>query len=174
MTLLASIAITVAPLAHTQAQTEDWLAEWQATIPPTGMTIEHAGLFADWHARHFYHFHPRPVSHAPASPLDPATPDRGMGSNVEQWRSLVSAYFGDQTENALCVMLHESGGNPNATNRSSGAAGLFQHLPNYWAERSAKAGWAGADIYDPTANVAVAAWLQSTGGWGHWSAWSKC
>lgn len=74
----------------------------------------------------------------------------------------------------MCVMRYESGGNPTATNQQSGAAGLFQHLPKYWGSRSAKAGWAGASIYDPEANVAVAAWLWSTGGWGHWTVAPRC
>jgi soluble lytic murein transglycosylase-like protein len=31
-----------------------------------------------------------------------------------------------------CIIQHESGGNPRAINRSSGAAGLFQFLPSTW------------------------------------------
>ena len=96
-------------------------------------------------------------------------------SGAEQWRSLVSAHFPESEVNrALCVLDGESiGGNPDATNPSSGAAGLFQHLPKYWSDRSAKAGWAGADVYDPEANVAVAAWLWRTGGWSHWTWWLR-
>jgi soluble lytic murein transglycosylase-like protein len=97
-----------------------------------------------------------------------------MGTNVEQWRPLVATYFAAElVPTALCIMAAESGGNPTARNTTSGAAGLFQHLPKYWASRSVAAGWAGADIYDPTANVAVAAWLQREGGWGHWSPWNR-
>ena len=67
------------------------------------------------------------------------------------------------------VIACESGGNPNAKNSGSSASGLFQHLAaKYWVSRSASAGWAGASVFDPEANVAVAAWLQRTGGWGHW------
>ena len=46
-----------------------------------------------------------------------------------------------------------------AVNSSSGSAGWFQHLPRFWEERSEAAGFAGADIMDPVANVAVAAFL---------------
>lgn len=169
-----TITTTLPALAHTQEETEAWLQEWQAAIPETGMTVEHAELFADWHERHFYHFHP--VSHTPVvrSPRTPPTVDRGMGSNVEQWRGLVSAYFpAEQVDRALCIMSYESGGNPSAKNPSSSASGLFQHLARYWPERSAKAGWAGADIFDPTANTAVAAWLWSVGGWGHWAPYNR-
>lgn len=31
-----------------------------------------------------------------------------------------------------CIIQHESGGNPRAVNRSTGAAGLFQFLPSTW------------------------------------------
>lgn len=99
------------------------------------------------------------------------------GGGVEQWRQLVTAYFSaSDIETALCVIDRESrGGNPNAYNSSSGASGLFQHLPKYWADRSNKAGWGGADIFNPEANVAVAAWLRDTkGGWGHWTVIHLC
>jgi transglycosylase-like protein with SLT domain len=89
--------------------------------------------------------------------------------SVEQWRPLVEAYFPAGYVNwAMQIMTCESGGDPNATNRSSGAAGLFQFLPRYWAGRAANAGFAGASPYDPTANVATAAWLLETGGESHW------
>ena len=97
-------------------------------------------------------------------------------SGTEAWVSLVEAYFapGD-VQRALDVIWCESRGNPDATNTASGAAGLFQHLPKFWAERSANAGWADADIYDPTANTAVAAWLvYSDGGWKHWNPSAYC
>ncbi len=85
-------------------------------------------------------------------------------------------FAADLVDHALCVIRHETtDGNPNSYNSRSGASGLFQHLPKYWADRSAKAGWAGADIFDPRANVAVAAWLQRDGGgWGHWTVEPLC
>lgn len=94
---------------------------------------------------------------------------RTIPPSVEQWRPLVEAYFPSGYVNwAMQVMTCESGGDPTATNRSSGAAGLFQFLPRYWAGRAASAGFAGASPYDPTANVATAAWLLETGGESHW------
>jgi hypothetical protein len=53
---------------------------------------------------------------------------------------------------------------------TSGAVGWFQHLPQYWDRRSRRAGFAGHDIYDPVANVGVAAWLlaNTPQGRGHW------
>ncbi len=160
--------------AHTSEDIDAWMIDWQANIPESGMTIEHIELFIDWHERHFYHFHDRPVSRAPVRPTVDKPPGRGMGTNVEQWRGLVAQYFpADQVDRALCIMSYESGGNELAKNPRSSASGLFQHLARYWPERSAKAGWAGADIFDPTANVAVAAWLWGQGGWWHWSPYKR-
>lgn len=90
--------------------------------------------------------------------------------SVEQWRPLVEKYFKAQdVPTAMRIMQCESRGDPNAKNPHSSASGLFQHLARYWPERSAKAGWAGADIFDPEANIAVAAWLKSVAGWRSWT-----
>lgn len=110
----------------------------------------------------------RPTSSSSSSPY------RGMGTDVEQWRGLVAAYFpASEVERALCIMAKESGGNPNAKNPRSSASGLFQHLARHWGERSSAAGWGGASIWNPEANIAVAAWLQRTGGWTHWSPYNR-
>lgn len=96
-------------------------------------------------------------------------------SEVERWRSLVARYFqASEVEHALAIIRCESVGDPDATNPSSGTAGLFQHRPRFWQERSAAAGWAGWSVYNPEANVAVAAFLVSSDGWSHWSgrAWN--
>jgi soluble lytic murein transglycosylase-like protein len=92
------------------------------------------------------------------------------------WRPLIAAYFpASEVDYALAVVWCESSGNPTAYNTSSGASGLFQHLPKYWSARSSKAGVPGADIMDPTANVLVAAWLVRTSldagldPWHHWT-----
>jgi len=90
---------------------------------------------------------------------------------VERWRGLVGAHFpAGVVDQALSVMQCESQGNPQATNPSSGAAGLFQHMPQFWSERSRSAGVPGANIYDPSSNVRVAAWLyKQSNSWKHWS-----
>lgn len=66
----------------------------------------------------------------------------------------------------------ESGGDPGARN-PSGASGLFQQLPRYWAARSAGAGLPGADIFDPYANAEVSAWL-AAGSLSHWNESRYC
>lgn len=88
-----------------------------------------------------------------------------MGSNVEQWRGLVAAYFSD-VDRALCLMSHESGGNPNARNPSSGAAGLFQVMPFWWEKY-------GGDRYDPETNVRVASLIYQQQGWSAWSPYNR-
>ena len=119
----------------------------------------------------------------PVSPLSPACPSpepagRAVGVlvGIERWRPLVERYFepGD-VDLAMRVMACESGGNPTAANPTSSARGLFQHLGSFWNKRAASAGWTGADIFDPEANVAVAAWLvYHQGGWKHWNASASC
>ena len=39
------------------------------------------------------------------------------------------------------------------------ASGLFQHLPQYWAERAANSGFPGANAFNPEANIAASAYL---------------
>ncbi len=128
-----------------------------------GFTDDVLAEYEDWASRHPRYFN-RPIPHT--------HPRRTFTGGVEQWRSLVETYFraGD-VDRALRIMQCESGGDPNIQhgNRSSGAAGLMQHLPRYWVARSAAAGYGGVSIFDPTANVAVAAWLRDQrGGWNHW------
>jgi len=97
-------------------------------------------------------------------------------TSVEDWRPLVSAFFEpEDVRRALAVIRCESRGDPTAANPRSSARGLFQILARYWPARSAKAGWEGADILDPVANTAVAAWLvYEGGGWAHWNPSRGC
>lgn len=86
-------------------------------------------------------------------------------------RTLVAEFFRPEDVNkAVRVAFCESSFNPAAVNPATGASGLFQHLPEHWAERSDAAGWTGSSIFDARANVAVAAWLlyDFPGGWTHW------
>lgn len=94
---------------------------------------------------------------------------REFGWDVERWRPVVDTYFPeDRVDWALRIMECESRGDPNAKNPNSSASGLFQHLARLWPERAAAAGWEDADVFDPFANIAVAAWLLENGGTSHW------
>lgn len=115
------------------------------------------------------------VSAVVESPTEVAAPvvppaNTGMGSDVEQWRSLVTSYFGaNLTDTALCLMSFESGGNPGAQNPSSGASGLMQVLPS-WADTF---GVTRDALFDPATNLNISRALYDDGGWGHWSPWNR-
>jgi hypothetical protein len=102
-----------------------------------------------------------------AEPRTAAPPggNTGMGTNVEQWRPLVEAHFGANTDGALRVMDCESGGNPTAYNTSSGASGLFQFLGSTWRRVGGE-----GDVFDPAENIARAATLSKGGtDWRQWT-----
>lgn len=120
----------------------------------------------------------------PPSPM-PAIPDEVVaahhvgtvqysspGGGSDAWRPLVATFFPSvDIDRVMRILACESNGDPDAVNPTSGAAGLFQHIPRFWEERSAAAGYGGSDIFDPVANIAVAAWLAydaPAGGWQHW------
>ena len=105
----------------------------------------------------------------------PAPPTGGRLSEAEVHGIIALFFAPEDVDLALDVTYCESRWDTRATNASSGAAGLFQHIPRFWAERSVAAGWAGANIYDAHANTAVAAWLvYEGGGWVHWAASQGC
>jgi len=74
----------------------------------------------------------------------------------------------------MFAMRCESNGNADATNRTSGTAGLFQHRPKYFYDRAAKAGVANADPYMPYDNIKTAVWLIKSGTQDWWQAWDGC
>ena len=125
---------------------------------------------------------PAPSQPAPTSPpvTEPYEPEinETFIPNVERWRddvvAAIAAYGGpaSDVDLFLTIMHRESRGQPEATNPSSGAAGLMQHMPQYWDQRAISAGYAGASPYDPIANINVSAGLlyqAAGGGWVHWS-----
>lgn len=122
----------------------------------------------------------------PSSTTSTTTPPRTTTTTTSQpaggdlseteMRGILALFFApEDVDLALAVSHCESRWDPAARNRTSGAAGLFQQIPRFWQHRSAEAGWAGADIYDPHANTAVSAWLvYEGGGWIHWTASQGC
>lgn len=103
---------------------------------------------------------------------------RGMGADVEQWRPLVASFFPpEQLDMALCVIAGESGGNPNAKNTKSTAAGLWQFLRGTWNDTANQLG--GPDYnsgapYDPAIATQYAYQLWSQRGWSPWNAARRC
>lgn len=95
---------------------------------------------------------------------------QGMGADSDIWRPLVGVYFdADDVDRVMCLMDAESGGNPNARNVTSGAAGLMQVLPS-WAEVF---GYEVDDLYDPGVNLWIASQLQERHGWFAWSPFQR-
>lgn len=151
---------------------DDWLVQW--SLENTEL-LDQENLGA-WRWMRATYFPPPPIivrEPARAQRVVSSTPSgyTGMGSNVEQWRSLVAAYFpADQVDLALVVMSCESGGNPNAFNSAYGASGLMQVLRS-WADNF---GYVPADLFDPSINLYVASILYYDGGWRHWNASRHC
>ena len=97
--------------------------------------------------------------------------DRSTFFDESEVRLLIEQYFeAEDVSRAIRIAWCESSFNPENVNPVSGTAGLFQHSPDTWSAHSTAAGFAGADILDPDANVAVAAWMlyELPGGWTHW------
>jgi hypothetical protein len=91
---------------------------------------------------------------------------RANQSGVEQWRPLVSKYFGSATNTALTIMKCESGGRANAMNVNSGGSidrGLFQINSCHGTHST----------FDPEKNVAYAYRLYRSSGWKPWVCASK-
>jgi Transglycosylase SLT domain len=91
---------------------------------------------------------------------------RGMGDDPEVWRPLAAVYFQpDQVDRVMCLMGHESGGNPDARNSSSDAAGLMQVMPS-WASHF---GYGYDDLFNPAINLWVARQILDQQGWWAWA-----
>lgn len=174
--------------AHSSGEIEAWTADWYRRYDlaitqsdqPTGRNLADLGgllaELADFQGRHPEHYDP---SWAPPRSVanDRPRASRAMGSNVDQWRPLVAAYFdASEVETALCIMSKESGGNPSAKNPTSTAAGLFQFLRGTWdgVPSSLTGGsYASGAVYQAEANIRSAAWLQDQYGWSPWSPWNR-
>lgn len=96
-----------------------------------------------------------------------ASPTSGWLSEVEV-RALVELYFEPQDVNrAVRIAWCESRFDPGATDLRTGGIGLFNHLPRYWDDRAANAGFEGVAATDAQASTAAAAWEVYNGaGWG--------
>lgn len=91
--------------------------------------------------------------------------------DIERWRPLVSLYFPpNEIETALCIIDHESNGDPDADNPRSSARGLFQILGSLWAPHY---GVSRADLYHPLTNTRIAVDIWETYGWGAWSPYQR-
>lgn len=90
---------------------------------------------------------------------------------VERWRPLVVSEFpAEEVDTAMCIITHESGGNPDADNPRSSARGLFQVLGSLWAPHYRVSR---GDLYDPGINTRIARDIWENYGWGAWSPYQR-
>jgi len=96
----------------------------------------------------------------------PMTADQGEMEAIVRW---AAEQYGVSAAQLLRIPPRESGWNPDVQNCSSGACGLFQHLPQYWAGRAEAIGMPGADCRDPRANALAAAMMFASSGFRPWA-----
>jgi hypothetical protein len=102
---------------------------------------------------------------APAPAAAPAAPIAAGGSIQQIILDAFAPLGAGAQQWALRVAKCESGYNPNAVNRGSGASGLFQFMPSTW--RSMPQG--GQSVFNPVANAQAAAVLYQRSGPNQWS-----
>jgi hypothetical protein len=91
---------------------------------------------------------------------------------VDRWRPLVQRYFpAEDVETAMCVLEHESAGDPDADNPRSSATGLFQILASSWAPHF---GVSEAQLFDPLINAQLAREILDIQGWRAWTTYRLC
>jgi hypothetical protein len=107
--------------------------------------------------------------------------DGHAGWNIAEARREIVCAFGrfapSQVGTALAIAERESGLHATAVNHYSGAGGLFQHLPRYWASRVLSLGrrawfprlWPNVPILNARANAIITARYVAVEGWGAWS-----
>jgi transglycosylase-like protein with SLT domain len=99
-----------------------------------------------------------------AAPPAPAAAPSGGGSIQDIILAAFAPLGAGAQQWALRIAKCESGYNPNAVNRSSGASGLFQFLPSTWAALP----WRASSPFDPVANSQAAAYYYQHSGPGPW------
>lgn len=150
--------------AHSRSELDDWVDDWQSRFLSHGAMAE----WEDMALRHPWYFAPA------ANPVDPASGGgvyRGMGTgDIARWEPVILRYF-DPAElpRVVCLIAHESGGNPDARNPSSGARGLLQVMP-FWA---AEFGFTPDDLYDPHINLLVSSRIRTIQGWTAWAPYNR-
>lgn len=90
---------------------------------------------------------------------------------VERWRPIVSEHFPiGEVDTALCIIRHESAGDPGANNPRSTATGLFQILESLWGPHY---GVSTAELHEPKTNVRLASDIWKNYGWTAWSPYQR-
>jgi Lysozyme like domain len=91
---------------------------------------------------------------------------------VDRWRPLVDVYFEEgDVDTAMCIIRHESAGDPKADNPRSSATGLFQILASGWGPHF---GVSPAQLLDPVTNIRLARAIKDIQGWRAWTTYRLC
>lgn len=96
-------------------------------------------------------------------------------ATVEQIVRTAARTHGINEDMFIQIARCESQLNPHAVNYKYSEngkdfpSGLFQHLTNYWPTRAAQYGYAGASVFDATANANVTAQMFRDGQQGLWA-----
>jgi len=108
-----------------------------------------------------------PIHAAPPEP----PPVVEVADAVERWEPLVSTQFPEsEIATAMCLIRHESAGNPKADNPRSSARGLFQILASTWAPHYGVPRYA---LYGPVTNTRIARDIWEQQGWWAWSPYQR-
>lgn len=83
------------------------------------------------------------------------------------------AKYGVSPAALYCLMIRESNGNARSA-AAAGYKGLFQYGDGAWSNLSSKAGYKGASVFDPEAQIYTTAWAISNGQSSRWGPWSAC
>jgi hypothetical protein len=102
---------------------------------------------------------------APPAPAPAAAPSAPAGSIQQIILDAFAPLGAGAQQWALRVAKCESGYNPNAVNRYSGASGLFQFMPSTWASLPQR----NQSVFNPVANAQAAAVLYQRSGPNQWS-----
>lgn len=158
ITLLCLVACSSDPPPALQSVNEEWRSHTAPSFFEDGFTLD------------AYQLPTRRRSSPSSNPTStPESSPPSHSSGVEQWRPLVTAHFGADTDRALCLMGFESGGDPGARNPSSGAAGLMQVMP-FWAPEY---GVSYEALFDPETNILIAKGIRDSQGWTAWSPYKR-
>ena len=122
---------------------------------------------------------PEPKESKPVSALSKPPANRAWGRTWNSgvaWSPSISSP--DDVNTALCTMAGESGGDPNADNPRSSAAGLWQFLKSTWdgmVPASVTGGsYSSGRGVRPDCSTRAAAWLWYNVGPGQWNAYRRC
>jgi hypothetical protein len=172
LAVAGTVALALPASAHDLDEIEAFERSWRAQLVAAaaitgGLSIddlrELVELRRDFEGRHAWHYNPAP---APAR-RSSTTSRPSVPGSVEAWRPLVAQHFpAGEVDRALCLIYHESRGDPSARNPRSSATGLFQILA-FWEDRY------GLDRLDPAQNVQLARIIRDAQGWTAWNPYKR-